>query len=167
VLLDTQVATPRPLVLKDPRVRQKTNQKLDFSQLSQALDIILESQSLAELCQRCVTSPTLNHLIQGAHILLNTDGKLSFDSGYGIGLPDGHLEIAKSSIASQRIEFREESPEKPALIAIPFIYNQIVEAVAILVLDPGTNENFLTGPLESALTQISGFYLATKYGLGN
>ena len=148
-------------------MRQKTNQELDFNQLSQAMDIILGSQSLAELCQRCVTSPTLNHRIQGAHILLNTDGKLSFDSGYGLGLPDGHLEIAKASIASQRIEFREESLGKLPLIAIPFVYNEIVEAVGILILAPGTNENFLTGPIESALTQISGFYLATKYGLGH
>lgn len=139
----------------------------NFAFVETALDIILGSQSMAQLCQRAVTDPNTNQVFQGAHVLLNSDGRLAYDSGFGQDLPITHLEIAKSAIASSKIEFRSEAGQTPAMIAIPFLRHNYAEAVGILVLAPGANQNYLAGQLEPILTNLTGFYLETKYGLGN
>lgn len=144
-----------------------TEQATDFAVIEAALDIILNSQSLEQLCQRTVTDPKTHQVFQGAHVLLNSDGRLSYDSGFGQDLPLTHMEIAKSAIASQSIEFRSEAGLTPAMLAIPFLRHNYAEAVGILVLSPGANQNYLAGQLEPILTNLTGFYLETKYGLGN
>lgn len=145
----------------------ETKPSLDFQHLETALDIILNSESLEDLCMRAVTNDLTKDSFHGAHILLNTQGHLSLDSGYGKELPATHLEIAKSAIASQKIEFRAQATNTPALIAVPFIRNNSAEAIGILVLAPDANQNYLAGQLESILTKLTGFYLETQYGLGH
>jgi hypothetical protein len=138
---------------------------LDY--LDAALEIILHSESLDELCTRAVTLPQTNGIFAGAHVLLNTDGRLSYDSGHGQLLPINHLEIAKAAIASQKLEFRDETPGTPAMVAIPFMRHGYAEAVGILIMAPGASHCYLQGQLEPILTKLTGFYLESKYGLGH
>lgn len=148
-------------------MENKLIQAVDFAVLEAALDIILTSQSMQQLCEQAVAHPATQSTIQGAHVLLNGDGRLSYDSGHGKDLPINHLEIAKSAIASGKIEFRSEAGLTPALIAVPFLRNNYAEAVGVLVLSPGVNHNYLAGQLEPVLTKLTGFYLETSYGLGH
>lgn len=145
----------------------ETQQSTNFNLVEIALDIVLQSQTLEQLCQRAVTAPETNGIFTGAHVLLNTDGRLSYDSGFGELLPLNHLEISKSAVASGKIEFRAESDQATALIAVPFLRNNYAEAIGILILAPGINHNYLAGQLEPVLTKLTGFYLETKYGLGH
>lgn len=161
-------STPPPTISeKMSPMHNEIEQTTNFALLEAALDIILQSDTLEELCQRAVTAPETNNAFTGAHVLLNTDGRLSYDSGFGALLPINHLEIAKSAVASSTIEFRAESDSTPAQIAVPFLRNNYAEAIGILILAPGINENYLAGQLEPILTKLTGFYLETKYGLGH
>lgn len=139
----------------------------NFEYIEVALDIILHSDSLADLCERAVTLPQVNGIFSGAHVLLNTDDRLSYDSGYGQLLPINHLEIAKAAIASSNLEFRQETPTSPAMVAIPFMRHGYAEAVGILIMSPGEPLSHLQGHLEPILTKLTGFYLESKYGLGH
>jgi hypothetical protein len=73
----------------------ETKPGLDFQHLETALDIILNSETLDDPCMRAVTHDLAKDSFHGAHILLNNQGHLSLDSGYGKELPTTHLEIAK------------------------------------------------------------------------
>jgi hypothetical protein len=134
----------------------------NFVYLDVVLDIILHSTSLADLCERTVTTPQTNGVFAGAHVLLNTDGRMSYDSGYGQNLPINHLEIAKAAITSQKVEFRSESGPQPAMLAIPFLRYGYPEAIGILVMSQGVNENYLAGDLAQVVAKLTALYLKTK-----
>ena len=114
-----------------------------------------------------MTLPQTNGIFAGAHVLLNTNGRLSYDSGYGQLLPINHLEIAKAAIAGAKLEFRDETQKTPAMVAIPFMRHGYAEAIGILIMAPGESHSYLQGQLEPILTKLTGFYLESKYGLGH
>jgi hypothetical protein len=51
------------------------------------------------------------------------------------------------------------------MVAIPFIHDNIVEAVGIVLLHPGAQNSYIHADLEPALKKLTGFYLATTVGL--
>lgn len=148
-------------------VTNEITQTSNFNQVETALELVLGSENLEDLCRRVVLNPATHEAFVGAHVLLNTNGKLSHDSGFGIELPINHLEIAKSAIASSKLEFRDETQQSPALIAVPFLRNNYAEAIGILICAPETQANPLEPELHPILTKLTGFYLATKIGLDN
>lgn len=136
--------------------------------LEAALEIIFESDSLQNLCQRAVQSPAANKHYAGAHILLISEGKLNYDSGFGQELPAQHKELALLAMASHKVEVAEShEPNNPTTIAVPFMVEDIAEAIGILVLAPGTHENCLTAELGQVVTKLAGFFLQKTIGLGH
>ena len=136
--------------------------------LEAALEIIFESDSLQDLCQRAVESAAANKHYVGAHILLVSEGKLNYDCGFGQELPANHKELATLSIASHRVEVAESHEQtSPTIIAVPFMVEDVAEAIGILVLAPGNKENCLTAELGQVVTKLAGFFLQKTVGLGH
>lgn len=136
--------------------------------LEAALEIIFESDSLQNLCQRAVQSPAANNHYAGAHILLISEGKLNYDCGFGQELPANHKELSLLAMASHKAEVAEaQEPTSPTIIAVPFMVEDIAEAIGILVLAPGNKENCLTAGLGQVVTKLAGFFLQKTVGLGN
>jgi hypothetical protein len=142
-----------------------TNESETLGNLALALDLVLPSESLEALCKRTVTLPALNNTFDGAHVLLNTNSNLNYDCGYGLPLPTTHETLAHQAIATQQIQFAAETPSTRAMVAIPFIHDNIAEAVGIVLLHPGAQDSYIHADLEPALKKLTGFYLATTVGL--
>ena len=142
-----------------------TNESEKLTTLALAIDLVLPSESLEALCKRTVTLPALNNVFDGAHILLNTNGNLNYDCGYGLPLPTSHEQLAQQAATTQNIQFANETQATRAMVAIPFIHNHITEAVGVLLLHQGATNSYIDEDLEPALKKLTGFYLATKIGL--
>jgi hypothetical protein len=141
------------------------NELSKLNALETAIDLILPSQSLAELCKRAVILPALNNAFDGAHVLLTTKGQINYDCGYGLPLPTTHEQLAEQAITTKHIQFASETSTNRAMVAIPFIHNEVVEAVGILLLHPGATNSNIDTDVEPALKKLTGFYLATTVGL--
>ena len=144
-----------------------TGQNTGFENLELAIDIVLSSPDLAALCKSAVTQLKLHGAFDGAHVLLTTKGKINYDSGFGLPLPTSHEQLALQAVTSKQIEFLPQTANTPALTAIPFIHNEVVEAVGILLLHPGATNSYIDTDVEPALKKLLGFYLAKSVGLDN
>ena len=133
-----------------------------------ALDVILGSDDLADLCKRAVEHPALNNIFTSAHILLASPD-LNYDVGHGHDLPNNYLALAAKCLKSGRLQHSAALPQVndgPHVVAIPFTHQNKVEAVGVVVLAPGESGMFLTGDFEPILAKLIGYFLATKVGLG-
>ena len=142
-----------------------TGQSTGFENLELAIDIVLNSPDLAALCKTLVTHLKLHGVFEGAHVLLNTNQQLNYDSGFGLPLPTSHEQLAIQAITSKQIEFLPQTANTSALTAIPFIHNDFVEAVGILIMHKGATSTYINTDVEPALKKLTGFYLATTTGL--
>jgi hypothetical protein len=142
-----------------------TNESEQLATLATAIDLVLPSESLEALCKRAVTLPTLKNIFDGAHILLNTNGNLNYDCGYGLPLPTSHEQLAKQAAATQSIQFNHETQTSRALVAIPFIHNEKVEAIGLLLLHQGATNSYIHTDVEPAIKKLTGFYLVNTVGL--
>ena len=97
--------------------------------------------------------------------MLTTKGQINYDCGYGLPLPTTHEQLAEQAITTKHIQFASETSTNRAMVAIPFIHNEVVEAVGILLLHPGATNSYIDTDLEPALKKLTGFYLATTVGL--
>ena len=136
--------------------------------LEAALEIIFESDSLQDLCTRAVQSPAANNHYSGAHILLISKGKLNYDCGFGQELPANHKELSLLAMGSHKVEVAEShEPTSPTISAVPFMVEDVAEAIGILVLAPGNHENCLNAELGQVVTKLAGFFLQKTVGLGH
>ncbi|WP_138274906.1 LuxR C-terminal-related transcriptional regulator [Rhodoluna limnophila] len=135
----------------------------NLDHLSVALDVVLQSVSLADICRRAVLAPGTNNVFRGAHILtLDVNGQLTSEAFFGAELPANHLELANTAIFSRKLEYQAETAENPALIAIPFIKNEIPEAVGILVLKPGAKRQYISDEIVPLISKVAGYHLDAK-----
>jgi hypothetical protein len=146
-------------------VEKITGQNTGFENLELSIDIVLNSPDLAALCKSAVTQPKLHGAFDGAHVLLTTKGQINYDCGYGLPLPITHELLAEQAISTKQIQFAGESSTNRAMVAIPFIHNEAVEAVGILLLHPGATNSYIDTDVEPSLKKLLGFYLATTVGL--
>lgn len=110
---------------------------LELQQLEVALEIVLESESLSDLCRRAVLSPSMRGSFQACHILLiDQDGKLSPEAKFGADLPADYLEFANKALFSHELTYRPETPNSPAIAALPLTSANIPAGVAVLLLNP-------------------------------
>jgi hypothetical protein len=140
-----------------------------MTDLERALEIIFDSDSLEDLCQRAVESEAANKHFTGAHMLLVSDGQLNYDCGFGQALPENYRELAILSIASHRVETstNTQDAKASALVAVPFLVEGIAEAIGIVVLAPESNKHCLTGDLGQIVSKLTGFFLQKSIGLGH
>ena len=139
-----------------------------------AIEIILGSESLDDLCQRAVEHPALSNAFTSAHVLLNSDTnaaakELNYDIGYGQDLPNDYLQLAARCAKYGRLEYSStllQETNDAQMLAVPFSYQNKVLAVGILVLSPGQTGSFLAGELAPIVAKLTGYFLATKVGLG-
>ena len=142
-----------------------TGQNTGFENLELAIDIVLSSPDLAALCKSAVTQPKLHGAFDGAHVLLTTKGQINYDCGYGLPLPTTHEQLAAQAITTKHIQFASETSTNRAMVAIPFIHDEVVEAVGILLLHPAATNSYIDTDVEPSLKKLMGFYLATTVGL--
>lgn len=142
-----------------------TNEGSKLKDLDLALDLIFPSESLAELCKRTVLLPALKNAFEGAHILLTTNGIINYDCGYGLPLPTSHEQLAEAALTSKKIQFAAETNTTRAMVVIPFIHEDKVEAIGILLLHQGATSSYIDAELEVPLKKLTGFFLVTKCGL--
>lgn len=142
-----------------------TNEASKLKDLELALDLIFPSESLADLCKRTVLLPTLKNAFEGAHVLLTTNCIINYDCGYGLPLPTTHEQLAAAALTTKKIQFAAETTTTRAMIALPFIHEDNVEAIGILLLHKGTTSSIIDAELEVPLKKLTGFFLVIKYGL--
>ncbi len=141
------------------------NQNLnnDLDHLSVALDVVLQSDSLTDVCRRAVLAPGTNNVFRGAHILsLDVNGQLVPEAYFGAELPANYLEHAMNAVITRNLEFAAETDTTAATISIPIINNDIPEAVAVLVMEPGTTEQYISPEIVPLISKVAGYHLDEK-----
>lgn len=135
----------------------------NLTHVSVVLDVLLHSESLTDICRRAVLTPGTNNVFRGCHILgMNLTGQLTPDAFFGAELPENHLELANQAVTTRQLQFAPETATTPALVAIPLVNNGIPEAVAILVMEPGTTEPYIDTAIVPIISKVAGYHLAEK-----
>ena len=133
-----------------------------------AIDVLLESENLADLCKHIVELPQTNFVFSGAHIYLPGTPHFNFDSGYGVGLPKNITDVIDRTAITQESQYLPEvDGHERGIVTLPFIRHNNVEAVAVLVLKPGAKRAYIEKDIAPALGKLAGFYLEAKFGLGH
>jgi hypothetical protein len=116
----------------------------DLTLLGAVLDVVLESDSLNDICRRAVLSSASNNTFRGCHIhSLNQAGQLEADAHYGVDLPANYLKTAEDALYSRALAFTPETSTSAAMIALPLLSGDLPAAVAILVLKTGDNHQYI------------------------
>ena len=135
----------------------------DIEYLGVLLDIVLQSESLNEICRRAVLSPATNNTFRGCHIhLLDQTGQLVPEARYGADLPQDHKDLANQALYSLNLQFQPETATQPALVAVPLISGDLPAAVAILVLKPGAKRPYISDSITPLISKLVGHQLAQK-----
>lgn len=131
--------------------------------LDVALEIVLQSESLTDLCRRAVLSPSLKNTFQGAHILLiGQDGKLTAETKFGTDLPQDYESTAAKALFTHELIYRPESPNSPALAALALMSSNMPAGVAVLVLTPGASPITLSSEIVPMVSKLVGIHLNSK-----
>jgi DNA-binding CsgD family transcriptional regulator len=136
-----------------------TNQT-DLNLLGAVLDVVLESDSLNDICRRAVLSSASNNTFRGCHIQsLNQAGQLEADAHYGVDLPENYRATAEDALYSRELKFTPETPTTAAMIALPLLSGDLPAAVAILVLKPGANRQYIGDEIVPLIGKLVGHHL--------
>lgn len=141
----------------------QTTANTDIEYLNVLFDVVLQSESLPELCRRAVLSPGTNNVFRGCHIhALDEIGQFSPEARFGADLPADYQTLANSALYSRTLQFQAETGTQPALVAVPLIAGDLPAAVAILVLKPGATRPYISNTITPLISKLVGHKLTEK-----
>ncbi len=146
-----------------PQMSDGKSQVDNLAQVSIALDVVLQSDSLTDICRRAVLTPGTNNVFRGCHILnLDLNGRLTPEAFFGAELPETHAALANEAVITRQLQFAAETPTSPAMVALPLLNQDIPEAVAVLVLKPGAERQYIDNAIVPIISKVAGYHLAQK-----
>lgn len=132
----------------------------DISVLSAALDIVVESTSVEEMCRRAVLSPTSKGAFTGCHIqMIDRSGQLAPEAHFGQDLPAEFSAAAITAFYSRKLIFTPASGSSPAYIALPLETANLPIAVAVLLLSDGINRQYISDRAVPLISKLVGHHL--------
>lgn len=132
-----------------------------------AVEVLAESNTLADLCKHIVELPQTNFVFSGAHIYFPAGEGFYLDASYGVRPPNNIEQLVKDTALNKESGFLpEEGLVQRAIVSIPFICKNKTGAVAVLVLKSGAQRAYIEKEISSTLSKVAGLYLHAKFGLG-
>lgn len=151
-----------------------TSQSTEFGTLQTAMDVILESGTLQDLCRRVVHSNIFGPSARGAYVYtLNSRSNLVESAGYGEPYAQGLNEIsawdenpASSAVRTKKLTFQpgNASAERFGAAAFPIMSGMSPVGVFVTVLSPDTTVNTIPVGISGLLEKLIGFFVISKAG---
>lgn len=151
-----------------------TSQETEFDLFQTAMDLILESETIQDLCRRVVHSNIFGPIARGAFVYtLNTRSNLVESAGYGEPYAEGLNEIsawdenpASQAVRTKGLVFQagNTAAGRFGVVAFPLISGKSPVGVFVTVLSPDTTENPIPIEISGALEKLGGFFVTSKAG---
>lgn len=151
-----------------------TSNETEFDMFESAMDLILESETIQDLCRRVVHSNLFGPIARGAFVYtLNTRSNLVESAGYGEPYAEGMNEIsawdenpASLAVRTKGLIFQpgSEAAGRYGVVAFPLIMGKSPVGVFVTVLSPETKVNPVPLEIAGALEKLGGFFVTSKAG---
>lgn len=143
-----------------------------FEVFQMALEIVMKSENVEDLCRKFVHAEYLQNVARGAYIYtLNNRSNLIEAAGYGQPFIEGVAEIsawdenpASNAVRGKRQTFSKGDAKtgKPAVVCIPYLKDSVPVGVCAIVLDPKVESSPFSDEVAPALGKLGAYFLETR-----